>query len=52
MIKLADLTQKELNSIGITAGLVTLLIAIYYGTGIYIHLKEIKNLNEKSFDKE
>ena len=47
-----DLTKEQLAKIGITTGLLLLLVTTYYATGIYINVKKIKQLNSTDFDKE
>ena len=39
---LFDIKESQLKEIGITAGLVTVLIVAFYGTGLYINIKKIK----------
>lgn len=47
-----DISKEQLAKIGVTTGLVLLLVTAYYATGIYINIKKIKEINTKDFDKE
>ena len=42
-----DIKESKLKEIGITAGLVTILIVAYYGTGLFINIKKLKDLDKK-----
>ena len=42
-----DIKESKLKDIGITAGLVTLLVVAFYGTGLYLNVKKIKDLDKK-----
>ena len=42
-----DVKESQLKEIGITAGLVTLLIVAFYGTGLYLNIKKIKDADKK-----
>ena len=44
---LFDIKESQLKEIGITAGLITVLIVAFYGTGLYINIKKIKESAKK-----
>jgi hypothetical protein len=47
-----DLSKQQLAKIGITTGLLLLLVTAYYSTGLYINYKKIKQLNSSDFDNK
>lgn len=47
-----DISKEQLAKIGITTGLLLLLVTAYYTTGLYINYKKIKQINSSDFDNE
>ena len=44
---LFEIKESKLKDWGITAGLVTVLIVAFYGTGLYLNVKKIKESDKK-----
>ena len=41
-----DIKESQLKNLGITAGLITVLIVAFYGTGLYLNIKKLKELDK------